>query len=89
MFVASQAYPPIYAPSEKLSRDCRTTLQKRRKVQHSVISDSNSREYAALVVSERYVLGRYVLGMDEKARTSPMGSQSWTAIMQSQRHDGR
>lgn len=60
------------------------SVQKRRKVQHSMISDSTLREYAALVVSERYVFE-----MDRKARTSTMDQQSCTAVMQSHRHDGR
>ena len=59
-------------------------MQKRREVQHSVMNDSNLEEYTALAISEPYVFE-----MDGKVRTSPMGHQTWTAILPSQRHDGR
>jgi hypothetical protein len=59
-------------------------VQKRRNVQHSVMNDVNLKEYAALVISEPYVLE-----MDGKVTTSPMGHQGWMAILPSKRHDGR
>jgi hypothetical protein len=59
-------------------------MQKRREVQHSVMNDASLKEYTALVISEPYVFE-----MNGKVRTSPMGHQSWTAILPSQRHDGR
>lgn len=59
-------------------------MQKRREVQHSVMNDASLKEYAALAISEPYVFG-----MDGKVRTSPIGHQSWTAILPSERHDGR
>jgi hypothetical protein len=59
-------------------------MQKRREVQHSVMNDPSLKEYTALAISELYVFE-----MDGKVRTSPMGRQSWTAILPSHRHDGR
>jgi hypothetical protein len=59
-------------------------MQKRREVQHSVMNDSDLKEYTALAISEPYVFE-----MDGKVRTSPVGHQGWTAILPSQRHDGR
>jgi hypothetical protein len=59
-------------------------LQKQRNVQHSVMNDTNLKEYAALIISEPYVIE-----MNGKVRTSRMGHQSWTAILQSKRHSGR
>jgi hypothetical protein len=59
-------------------------VQKRRNVQHSVMNDVSLKEYAALVISEPYVLE-----MDGKVTTSPMGHQGWMAILPSKRHDGR
>ena len=59
-------------------------MQKRREVQHSVMNDERLGGYAALVASEPYVFE-----MEGKVRTSPMGHQSWTAILPSERHSGR
>jgi len=59
-------------------------VQKRREVQHSVMNDASLKGYTALAISEPYVFE-----MEGKVRTSPMGHQSWTAILPSQRHDGR
>jgi len=59
-------------------------VQKRRNVQHSVMNDVSLKEYAALVISEPYVLE-----MDGKVTTSPMGHQGWMSILPSKRHDGR
>ena len=59
-------------------------MQKRREVQHSVMNDAGLKEYTALAISEPYVFE-----MDGKVRTSPMGHPRWTAILPSQRHDGR
>jgi hypothetical protein len=59
-------------------------VQKRRNVQHSVMNDVTLKEYTALVISELYVLE-----MDGKVTTSPMGHQGWMAILPSKRHDGR
>lgn len=59
-------------------------MQKQRDVQHSVMNDTGLKEYAALVISEPYIFE-----MDGKVRTSPMGHQSWTAILPSERHTGR
>jgi hypothetical protein len=59
-------------------------MQKRRKVQHSVMNDVNLKEFVALAISELYVFGK-----DGKVSTSPMGHQGWTAILPSERHDGR
>lgn len=59
-------------------------MQKRREVQHSVMNDSGLKDYTALAISEPYVFE-----MDGKVRTSPMGHQSWTAILPSERHSGR
>jgi hypothetical protein len=59
-------------------------MQKRREVQHSVMNDVNLKELAALAISEPYVFG-----MDGKVSTSPKGHQGWTAILPSERHDGR
>jgi hypothetical protein len=59
-------------------------LQKQRNVQHSVMNDANLKEYAALIISEPYVIK-----MEGKVRTSPMEHQSWTAILPSERHSGR
>jgi len=60
-------------------RSLQLNVQKRRNVQHSM-----TKEYAALVISEPYVLE-----MDGKATTSPMGHQGWMAIFPSKRHDRR
>jgi hypothetical protein len=68
----------------KPMRILQLNMQKRREVQHSVMNDASQREYAALVVSEPYVFE-----MEGKMRTSPMGHQSWTAILPSERHSGR
>ncbi|KAI7713817.1 hypothetical protein KC353_g7264, partial [Hortaea werneckii] len=59
-------------------------MQKRREVQHSVMIDAGLKEYTALAISEPYVFE-----MDGKVRTSPMGHQSWTAVLPSGRHSGR
>jgi hypothetical protein len=59
-------------------------LQKQRNVQHSVMNDASLKEYAALIISEPYVIE-----MEGKVRTSPRGHQSWTAILPSERHSGR
>ena len=59
-------------------------MQKRREVQHSVMSDERLEEYAALVVSEPYVFET-----EGKVRTSPMGHHSWTASLPGERHSGR
>jgi len=59
-------------------------MQKRREVQHSVMNNSSLKEHAALIVSEPYVVE-----IDRKVRTSPIGHQNWTAILPSQRHEGR
>jgi hypothetical protein len=48
------------------------------------MNDVSLKEYAALVISEPYVLE-----MDGKVTTSPMGHQGWMAILPSKRHDGR
>jgi hypothetical protein len=53
-------------------------------VQHSVMNDVNLKEYAALVISEPYVLE-----MDGKVITSPIGQQGWTVVLPSERHEGR
>jgi hypothetical protein len=53
-------------------------------VQYSVMNDVNLKEYAALVISELYVLE-----MDSKVTTSLIGHQGWTAILPSERHEGR
>ena len=49
-----------------------------------MINDASLKEYAALVVSEPHMFE-----IDGKVRTSPIGYQGWTAILPSQRHDGR
>jgi hypothetical protein len=59
-------------------------VQKRRNVQYSVMNDVDLKEYAALVISEPYVLE-----MDGKVTTSPIGHQGWTAVLPSERHEGR
>lgn len=59
-------------------------MQKRRGVQHGVMNDASLEGYTALAISEPYIFE-----MDGKVRTSPMGSQSWTAILPSQSHDAR
>jgi hypothetical protein len=59
-------------------------LQKQRNVQHSVMNDANLKEYAALIISERYVIE-----MNGKVTTSPIGHQGRTAIPPSERHDRR
>jgi hypothetical protein len=59
-------------------------VPKRRNVQYSVMNDVNLKEYAALVISELYVLE-----MDSKVTTSLIGHQGWTAILPSERHEGR
>jgi hypothetical protein len=59
-------------------------VQKRRNVQHSVMNDVDLKDYAALVISEPYVLE-----MDRKVTTSPIGHQGWTAVLPSERHEGR
>jgi len=59
-------------------------MQKRRGVQHSVMNDASLKGYTALAISEPYVFE-----MDRKVRTNLIGHQSWTAILPSQRHDGR
>jgi len=59
-------------------------MQKRREVQHSLMNDASLENYVALIISEPYVFE-----MDGKVRASPMGHQSWTAILPSERHDGR
>jgi hypothetical protein len=48
-------------------------------VQHSVMNDVSLKEYAALVISEPYVLE-----MDRKVTTSPIGHQGWTAVLPSE-----
>jgi hypothetical protein len=48
------------------------------------MNDASLKDYTALAISEPYVFE-----MDRKVRTSPMGHQSWTAILPSERHDGR
>jgi hypothetical protein len=48
------------------------------------MNDTDLKEYTALVMSEPYVLE-----MDGKVITSPMGHQGWMAILTSKRHDGR
>jgi hypothetical protein len=53
-------------------------------VQHSVMNDVNLKEYAALVISEPHVVE-----MNGKVITSPIGHQGWTAILPSERHEGR
>lgn len=59
-------------------------VQKQRNVQHSMMNDESLKEYAALMVSEPHVFE-----LDGKLATSPMGHQGWTAILPSERHDGR
>jgi len=59
-------------------------MQKRREVQHSVLNDASLKGYTALAIGEPYVFE-----MDGKVRTSPMGHESWAAILPSARHDGR
>lgn len=59
-------------------------MQKRREVQHSVMNDESLKEYTALAISEPYVFE-----MHGHVRTDSTGHQSWTAILPSQRHDGR
>jgi hypothetical protein len=49
-----------------------------------MMNDSNLKEYTALAISKPYVFE-----MDRKVRTSLVGYQGWTAILSSQRHDGR
>lgn len=68
----------------RLMQILQLNMQKRREVQHSVMNDASLKEYTALVISEPYVFE-----MNRKVRTSPIGHQSWTAILPSQRHDGR
>lgn len=48
------------------------------------MNDASLEGYMALAISELYIFE-----MDRKVRTSPMGHQSWIAILPSQRHDGR
>jgi hypothetical protein len=48
------------------------------------MNDANLKEYAALIISEPYVIE-----MNGKVRTSRMGHQSWMAILPSERHSGR
>jgi hypothetical protein len=62
----------------------RQYLQKQRNVQQSVMNDANLKEYAALIISEPYVVE-----MNGKVTTSPTGYQGWTAIFPSERHDRR
>jgi hypothetical protein len=59
-------------------------MQKRRGVQHSAMNDPGLKDYTALAISEPYVSE-----MDGKVRTSPVGHQSWMAILPSERHSGR
>jgi hypothetical protein len=63
----------------KLMRILKMNMQKRKEVQHSVMNDASQNEYAALVVSKPYVFE-----IKGKVRTSPMGHQSWTAILPSE-----
>jgi hypothetical protein len=48
------------------------------------MNDANLKEYAALIISERYVIE-----MNGKVTTSPIGHQGRTAILPSERHDRR
>jgi len=59
-------------------------VQKQRNVQHSVMNDVSLKDYVALVISEPHVAE-----MNGKVITSPIGHQSWTAILPSGRHEGR
>lgn len=68
----------------RLMRFLQLNVQKQRNVQHSMMNDMSLKEYAALMVTEPHVLE-----MDGKLTTSPMGHQGWTAILPSERHDGR
>jgi hypothetical protein len=58
--------------------------QKQRTVQHSMMNDVSLKDYAALIVSEPHVVE-----MNGKVITSPIGHQGWTAILPSERHEGR
>jgi hypothetical protein len=49
-----------------------------------MINDVNLKEYAALVISELHMVE-----MNGKVITSPMGHQGWTAVLLSERHEGR
>ncbi|KAI7705111.1 hypothetical protein KC353_g13078 [Hortaea werneckii] len=78
--VVSSTQQPMCKPMQFLQLN----MQKRREVQHSVMNDLSLKDYTALAISEPYVFE-----MDGKVRTSPMGHPRWTAILPSQRHDGR
>lgn len=59
-------------------------MQKRRAVQHSVMNDANSKECAALAVSESYIVD-----MGGVVKTSPTARRSWMAVPPSIRHNER
>ena len=59
-------------------------VQKQRSGQHSMMNDASLQGFTALVVSEPCVFE-----MDGKVMMSPLGHQGWTAILPSERHDGR
>jgi hypothetical protein len=58
--------------------------QKQRNMQHSGMNDVSLKDYAALIISEPHVVE-----MNGKAITSPVGHQSWTAVLPSERLGGR
>jgi hypothetical protein len=58
--------------------------QKQRNVQHSMMNDASLKDYAALIISEPHVVE-----MNGKVITSLMGYRGWTAILLSERHEGR
>ena len=58
--------------------------QKQRNVQHSGMNDVSLKDYAALIISEPHVVE-----MNGKAISSPVGHQSWTAVLPSERLGGR
>ncbi len=53
-------------------------------MQQGIMNEVTLEEYAALVVSEPYIFE-----MNGKIVTNPIGHQVWTAILPSERHDGR
>lgn len=59
-------------------------VQKQRSMQQGIMNEVTLEEYAALVVSEPYIFE-----MNGKIVTNPIGHQVWTAILPSERHDGR
>lgn len=59
-------------------------MQKPRNVQHSITNDVSLDGYTTLMISEPYILE-----IDRKANASPVDHKGWTAILLSERHDGR